>query len=182
NGFARYKDIDGDGIAYRTLPGNEHPRGTWFARGTGHNENAVYSEKPEDWVRNMARFQRKFETARQLVPTPVVDQNDAAEIGIIAFGTTKFAIDEARDRLAADGMATSYMRLRALPVNESVKQFVEQHDRVYVIELNRDGQMHNILQTEMPDMATKLISLAYLDGMPLTARWVVEAILDNEEK
>ncbi|MEZ4591267.1 MAG: 2-oxoacid:acceptor oxidoreductase subunit alpha [Chloroflexota bacterium] len=181
-GFARYKDIDGDGIGYRTLPGNEHPLGAWFARGTGHNEKAVYSEKSEDWVQNMARLQHKFDTARQRVPAPVVDQNDTAEIGIIAYGTTKFAIDEARDRLAADGLATSFLRLRALPVNESVAEFVAQHDRVYVIELNRDGQVHNILQTEMPELATKLISLAHLDGMPLTARWVVEAIMDNEEK
>ena len=181
-GFARYKDIDGDGVGYRTLPGNEHPLGAWFARGTGHNEKAVYSEKSEDWVNNMARLARKFDTARQLVPAPVVDQNDAAKIGIIAYGTTKFAIDEARDRLAADGIATSFMRLRALPINNSVKEFVAQHDRVYVVELNRDGQVHNILQTEMPELATKLVSLAHLDGMPLTARWVVEAILEREEK
>ena len=179
-GFARYKDIDGDGIGYRTLPGNEHPLGAWFARGTGHNEKAVYSEKPEDWLQNMDRLKRKFETARQMVPAPVVDAVEDAKIGIIAYGTTKFAIDEARDRLAADGTPTSCIRLRALPVNESVKEFVAQHDRVYVIELNRDGQMHNILQTEMPGIATKLISLAYLDGMPLTARWVVEAVLEHE--
>lgn len=179
-GFARYKDIDGDGVGYRTLPGNEHPLGAWFARGTGHNEKAVYSEKPEDWLQNMDRLKRKFETARQMVPAPVVEMVANAKIGIIAYGTTKFAIDEARDRLAADGLPTSFMRLRALPVNETVQEFVAQHDRVYVIELNRDGQVHNILQTEMPEIATKLVSLAYLDGMPLTARWVVEAILESE--
>ncbi|GJM40984.1 MAG: pyruvate ferredoxin oxidoreductase [Ardenticatenaceae bacterium] len=181
-GFARYKDIDGDGVGYRTLPGNEHPLGAWFARGTGHDENAVYSEKSEDWLKNMARLERKLETARQSVPAPVVDKNDEANIGIIAYGTTMFPIDEARDRLAADGMATSFMRLRALPINGAVEQFVADHDRVYVVELNRDGQMHNILQTEMPELATKLISLAFLDGMPLTARWVVDAILDGEGK
>ena len=130
----------------------------------------------------MDRLKHKFETARQMVPAPVVDAVDEAKIGIIAFGATKFAIDEARDRLAADGMPTSFMRLRALPVNASVQEFVAQHDRVYVIELNRDGQVHNILQTEMPEIATKLVSLAYLDGMPLTARWVVEAILEREGK
>jgi 2-oxoglutarate ferredoxin oxidoreductase subunit alpha len=176
-GFARYLDIDGDGVGYRTLPGNEHPLGAWFARGTGHNEKAVYSERSEDWVNNMARLQRKFDTARQLVPAPVVDVVDDAKIGIIAYGTTKFAIDEGRDRLAANGTPTSFLRLRALPVNDTVKEFVAQHDRVYVVELNRDGQMHNILQTEMPELAAKLHSLAYLDGMPLTARWVVEAVL-----
>ncbi|WP_420629640.1 2-oxoacid:acceptor oxidoreductase subunit alpha [Candidatus Leptofilum sp.] len=181
-GFARYKDIDGDGVGYRTLPGNEHPLGAWFARGTGHDEHAVYSERSEDWLKNMARLERKFDTARESVPAPMVDQVENASIGIIAYGTTMFAIDEARDRLAADGTATSFMRLRALPINEAVQQFVADHDRVYVIELNRDGQMHNILQTEMPEIATKLISLAYLDGMPLTAHWVVEAILNGEGK
>lgn len=175
-GFGRYKDVDGDGIPFRTLPGNENPLGAWFARGTGHNANAVYSERPEDWVENTDRLARKFETARQLVPGPVVETHEGAKIGIIAYGTTCYAIDEARDRLAANGLATDFMRLRALPVNDSVKDFVANHDRVYVIELNRDGQMHNILQTEMPAMATKLVSLAHLDGMPLTARWVVEAI------
>lgn len=181
-GFARYLDIDGDGVGYRTLPGNEHPLGAWFARGTGHNEKAVYSERSEDWLNNMARLQRKFDTARQLVPAPVVDTVAEAKIGIIAFGTTKFAIDEARDRLAANGLPTSFLRLRALPVNDTVKAFVAQHDRVYVVELNRDGQMHNILQTEMPELAARLHSLAFLDGMPLTARWVVEAVLAREGK
>jgi len=178
-GFARYKDIDGDGIGYRTLPGNEHPLAAWFARGTGHNEAAVYSERPEDWLNNMARLQRKFDTARDLVPGPVIDEVDGAEIGIIAFGTTRYAIEEARDRLAAEGLTTSFMRLRALPVNDEVKAFIARYDRVLVIELNRDGQLHAILQTEAPEMATKLISLAHLDGMPLTAKWVVDAVKQN---
>ncbi|MFN2255670.1 MAG: 2-oxoacid:acceptor oxidoreductase subunit alpha, partial [Candidatus Promineifilaceae bacterium] len=112
-GFARYKDIDGDGVGYRTLPGNEHPQSAYFTRGTGHNERAVYSEKPEDWVQNMDRILRKFETARTLVPGPIIDEVEGAEIGIIAFGTTNYAVEEARDRLAGDGTATSYCRLRA---------------------------------------------------------------------
>lgn len=174
--YGRYKDIDGDGIGYRTLPGNENPSGTWFARGTGHDENAVYSESPDAWLQNMERLQRKFDTARRLVPPPVVDRQAGAKIGIIAFGTTRFAIEEARDRLAAEDIATDFMRLRALPVNDEVRSFVAEHDVTFVIELNRDGQLHAILQTELPEMATKLVSLAYLDGMPLTARWVTEAI------
>jgi 2-oxoglutarate/2-oxoacid ferredoxin oxidoreductase subunit alpha len=181
-GFARYKDIDGDGIGYRTLPGNENPRAAYFARGTSHNERAAYSEKSEDWVANMDRLLRKFETARKLVPGPVIDAHDGAEIGIIAYGTTKYAIDEARDRLAAQDIQTSFMRLRALPVNDEVKAFIEQHERLYVVELNRDGQMHAILQTEVPEMAGKLIALAHMDGLPLTARWVVEAVLDKERR
>jgi len=180
NGFARYRDVDGDGIPYRTLPGTNHPRAAYFTRGTGHNDRAVYSERAEDWVANMERLKRKFETARRLVPQPVVDVQEGARIGIIAYGTTEPAIVEARDRLALQGIDTSFLRLRALPISAEVRSFVEQHDRVYVIELNRDGQMHEILRLEMPDLATKLISLAILDGLPLTARWVVENLLEKE--
>lgn len=180
-GFSRYLDIDGDGVGYRTLPGNEHPKGAWFARGTGHNEYAIYSEKPEDWVNNMDRLNRKFDTARKLVPKPVTEMNAMAEVGIISLGTTLFPIEEARTRLTARDMETSFMRLRALPINKEVRDFVENHERIYVIEMNRDGQLHAILQTEMPDLATKLVSVAHLDGMPLTARWIVEAIEEKEQ-
>jgi 2-oxoglutarate ferredoxin oxidoreductase subunit alpha len=179
-GFARYLDIDGDAITYRTLPGNPHPRSAYFARGTGHNEKAVYSERPEDWENNMLRLERKFNTARTMLPAPLVDEVEGATVGIIAYGTTRYAIEEARDRLAVGGLATSFMRLRALPINGDVQAFVERHQRIYVIELNRDGQMHKILQTEMPELATRLRSLAHLDGMPLTAQWVVEAVTAAE--
>ncbi|MCB8945862.1 MAG: 2-oxoacid:acceptor oxidoreductase subunit alpha [Ardenticatenaceae bacterium] len=180
-GFSRYLDGDGDGIGYRTVPGNENPKSAWFVRGTGHNEHAVYSERPDDWVNNMARLKRKFDTARNIVPVPVVDEVEGAKIGIIGFGTSQYAIDEARDRLAAKGVQTSFMRLRALPINDEVREFVAQYDRVYVVELNRDGQMHTILRTEMPEMVLKLHSLAFMDGMPLTARWLVETLEAAEE-
>ena len=180
-GFARYKDLDGDGITYRTLPGNPHPRAAYFARGTGHNDAAVYSERPEDWEANMLRLARKFDTARALVPGPVVDEVAGAEIGIIAYGTTEAAITEARDRLAAAGLPASFLRLRALPIHGEVEAFIARHDRTYVIELNRDGQLHTILSAELPALATRLVALAHLDGMPLTARWVVEAVMANEE-
>ena len=180
-GFARYRDIDGDGITWRTLPGNDHPLAAYFARGTGHNDAAVYSERPDDWKNNMARLVRKFDTARNLVPGPVIDETPGTEIGIIAYGTTAPAIAEARDRLAAGGVATDFMRLRALPINSEVEAFIARHDRVYVIEMNRDGQVHTLLRSELPHLAMKLESLALLDGMPLTARWVVEAITAAEE-
>ncbi len=153
----------------------------WLARGTGHNEVPIYSEKPEDWINNMNRLDRKFDTARGLVPSPVVDDMDGAKIGILAYGTTMFAINEARDRLAAEGIKSGYMRLRALPINDEVKQFIKRYDRVFVIELNHDGQMRAILQTEVPDMAEKLVCLAHMDGMPLTARWVVEKLKNQME-
>ncbi|MDJ0751975.1 MAG: 2-oxoacid:acceptor oxidoreductase subunit alpha [Ardenticatenaceae bacterium] len=179
-GFKRFADIDGDGIGYRTLPGNEHPLSAYFTRGTGHNEAAVYSERSEDWLENMERLNRKLDTARDLVPAPVVDEQEDADFGIIAFGSTKFAIEEARDRLAAEGVKTSFMRLLALPLSNDVREFVEKYDRVYVVELNRDGQMHMILQTEMPDLATRLVSVAHLDGMPMTAAWLMRTLQEKE--
>jgi 2-oxoglutarate ferredoxin oxidoreductase subunit alpha len=179
-GFARYKDIDGDGIPYRTLPGTEHVNAGYFTRGSGHNEAANYSERSDDWQRNMARLVRKFNTARTLVPAPVVEEVTGAEVGIIAFGTTVYAIDEARDRLEAQGLKTSFMRLRALPINDQVRAFIDRHARLYVIELNRDGQMCGILQSELPELAAKLRAVPVMDGMPLTPQQVVDAI--NEEE
>ncbi|GEM84134.1 2-oxoacid:acceptor oxidoreductase subunit alpha [Meiothermus hypogaeus] len=178
-GFARYKDVDGDGIPYRTLPGTPHPLAAYFTRGSGHNEQAQYSERANDWEGNMARLARKFETARSLVPAPVTLHNSSARVGIIAYGTTRYAIEEARDRLAPQ-LPTSFLRLRALPINQEVRDFVAAHERVYVIELNRDGQMHGILQTEMPEYAARLRSIAHLDGLPLTAQWVQERLLKEE--
>jgi 2-oxoglutarate ferredoxin oxidoreductase subunit alpha len=129
----------------------------------------------------MLRLARKFDTARKLVPGPATDERAGAAIGIIAYGTTEPAIEEARERLRQKGVETSFMRLRALPINREVADFVRRHDRVYVVELNRDAQMCEILLTEMPELATKLIRLAHLDGLPLTARWVVEHIQEKGE-
>lgn len=179
-GFHRYMDRDGDGITYRTLPGNPHPKSAYFNRGTGHNEFAVYSEKPEDWVNNMDRLRRKFDTARDVVPGPKINLEPSAEIGLIAFGSTLPAIDEARSRLANQGLPTSFLRLRALPINGDVREFVANHKRCYVVEMNRDGQMHQILTVELPELAERLHTLAYLDGLPLTARHLVDRILELE--
>jgi 2-oxoglutarate ferredoxin oxidoreductase subunit alpha len=178
-GFSRYADPEGDGIGPRTLPGTNHPLAAYFTRGTGHNEKAQYSERPEDWVRNMERLGRKLETARKITPKPVVELNPAAKVGVIALGTTRYAIEEARDRLG-EALPTSFMRIRALPIGAEVRDFVAAHERCYVIELNRDGQLHAILKTEMPELATRLISVAHLDGMPLTAEWVQERLKSEE--
>jgi len=178
--WGRYRDPDGDGIPYRTLPGTDHPAAAFFTRGSGHNENAGYSERPDDWLKNMDRLRRKHETARGVVPKPVVDRRET-EVGIIAYGTTDPAIAEARDRLRKQfGIEASYMRLRALPLGEEVSEFIEQHQRVYVVEMNTDGQMHSLLQLHAPEQAAKLISVAYNDGLPLTARFVAERIYDME--
>ncbi|NDJ76907.1 MAG: 2-oxoacid:acceptor oxidoreductase subunit alpha [Chloroflexi bacterium] len=179
--FARYEDPDGDGIGYRTLPGTDHPLAGYFARGTGHNPQAVYSERPDDWVENMERLARKFETTRDMVPQPVIDTMDEAEIGIIAYGTTDACVFEARDQLLAEDVKTDYLRLRALPLNDTTRSFIEQHDRVYVVENNFDGQMASIIQMEYPELATRIISLAHSDGLPLAATWLTGAVLEQEQ-
>ena len=175
-GFARYRDIDGDGVAYRTLPGNDAPGAAYFARGTGHNAQAVYSERSDDWLENTARLARKFDTARRLVPPALEERVEGAGVGIVAFGTTRYAIEEARDALAADGLRCSSMRLRALPIGEVVRAFIEAHELVVVVEMNRDGQLAAILRAELPDLAPRIESVAYLDGMPFTAGFVRERI------
>lgn len=180
-GFARYQDDDGTGVGPRTLPGTNHPLAAYFTRGTGHNEYAVYSERPDDWHRNLERLTRKHDYARTLVPKPVIDERGGAEIGIIAAGSADPAVVEARDRLRKKGIETSYLRLRALPIEESLRDFVANYDRVYVVELNHDGQLAQILRMELPEYATRFFSVAYCDGLPLTARYITEAILEQEQ-
>jgi 2-oxoglutarate ferredoxin oxidoreductase subunit alpha len=179
-GFQRYKDVDGDGIGWRTLPGTDHPLAAYFTRGSGHNERAAYTERPDEWERNMARLTRKFETARRILPAPVEDRRAGAEAAIIAFGSTGPAIEEARARLSKQGIKTSYLRLRALPVADSVKDFVAAHRRVYVIELNTDAQLLQLLRLHTPEHATRLIACNHSDGLPLTARWITEAVSKME--
>jgi 2-oxoglutarate ferredoxin oxidoreductase subunit alpha len=178
--FARYRDVDGDGIPYRTLPGNTHPLSAYFTRGTGHNERAIYSERPDDWLNNLTRLFKKHDTARTMVPKPVVDRREGAKIGIVAYGSADSAVCEARDRLRAAGVETSYLRMRALPLEETLREFVEQHEVIYVVELNFDGQMRQLIQLYMPERATSIRSVAHCDGLPLTARFVAEAIMGKE--
>ncbi len=175
-GFARYADIDGDGIPWRTLPGNAHPAAAYFARGTGHDARATYSERAEDWAENMARLARKYETARGRVPAPEVDQVEGASVGVIHFGTTRYALQEARDRLAAAGQRFSTLRVKAFPTGADVRAFMEAHDTVVVLEMNHDAQAYRILAGDHPDLAPRLRSVAYLDGLPFTADFVVERL------
>jgi len=180
--WGRYLDADGDGIPYRTVPGNKHPAAAYFARGTGHNEFARYSEDDKDYERNMLRLKKKYDTARDLVPKPFVETMEGANLGILAFGSTEAAIQEARLHLAKAGIPTDFLRLRAIPFTQEVTDFVRDHEKVYVIEMNRDGQLHQLLSLEYANQCVKLISLAYLDGLPMTARYVEEAILAKEAK
>jgi 2-oxoglutarate ferredoxin oxidoreductase subunit alpha len=180
--YARFADIDGDGIGYRTLPGNPHPLAATLSRGTGHNERNIYSERPDDWQRNMARLWRKHETARRLVPRPVIEINPQATIGLIGFGSTAPAISEARDLLAAAGIQTSSMRIRALPFGAEVTEFIAHHQHCVVVEQNHDGQLRQLLQLHCPAYATRLGSVAWCDGLPLTAPFVRDQVLNCLEQ
>ncbi len=183
-GFARYKDVDGDGIPYRTLPGTKHTAAAYFTRGSGHNEKAQYSERPEDYKNNVDRLTRKFETARKFVPAPVKEADGASKIGIVAFGTTHWALVEARDQLEKEhGIKTDYLRLRAYPFNQDLHDFIKRHDRIYVVEQNRDGQMHQLIRLDVAvDQVAKLRSVLHYNGLPIDARSVTEDIRKQEGK
>ncbi|MBY0356387.1 MAG: 2-oxoacid:acceptor oxidoreductase subunit alpha [Candidatus Obscuribacterales bacterium] len=178
--FERYRDVDGDGIPYRTLPGTDHPLAAYFTRGSGHNEKAAYTEKSEDYINLMERLDKKYQTARKYVPKPVLHLSKDAKVGIVAFGSSDPAILESVDQLKSASMPVSYLRVKALPFTEELRKFVEQHDRVYVVEQNRDRQMRDLITLEMPDLATKLKSIRHYNGLPVDARSVTDAILEQE--
>jgi len=181
-GFARYKDVDGDGIGYRTLPGTDHPLAAYFTRGSGHNEKAQYTERPDDYTVNMERLAKKFETARSLVPRPEVVQTGKSRVGIIAFGTSDFGVRESRDQMRDEyKLETDYLRLRAFPFSREVHEFIATHDRVYVVEQNRDAQMLSLLKLDIePKDAPKLRSVRHFNGLPLDARSVTDEIVTQE--
>ena len=180
--FSRYKDVDGDGIGYRTLPGTDHPAAAYFARGSGHNESSQYSERPDDFEKNMERINRKFETARSFVPRPEITSSGKSNIGIIAYGTSHWAVLESRDQLWQEYKVNAdYLRLRAYPFTREVHDFVEQHDRVYLVEQNRDAQMLSLLKLDVrPELVTHLRSISHIHGLPLDARSVTDEILMME--
>jgi 2-oxoglutarate ferredoxin oxidoreductase subunit alpha len=178
--WGRYKDVDGDGIAYRTIPGDGLP--AYFTRGSGHNAKGQYSERPDDYVENMDRLNRKFETARQHVPKPAVQSNAKAKIGFIAYGTSDFATEESRDQLREETQVeTSYFRLRGYPFNDDLAAFVDAHDRIYVIEQNRDAQLLQLMKLELaPDQQKKLRSVLHYNGLPIDARSITDDVLAQE--
>lgn len=181
-GFARYADVDSDGIGYRTLPGTDHPLAAYFTRGTGHDEKAFYSERSDVWETNLQRLRRKHDTARKIVPQPIDDNAEGAQFGIIAYGSSDPGVVEARDLLREAGHKNSYQRIRALPLGEATYEFLNKHDRVYVVENNFDGQMAELLRMEFPEFAARVRSLAHCDGLPFTARWIANRIKEQEER
>jgi 2-oxoglutarate ferredoxin oxidoreductase subunit alpha len=183
-GFARYKDVDGDAIGYRTLPGTDHPGAAWFARGSGHNEKSQYSERPDDYANNMDRLAKKFETARSLVPRPHIVRNEGNEVGIIAYGTSHHALVETLDQLRTEyGVKADYLRLRAYPFTRETHEFIAEHERVYVVDQNRDGQMLQLLKLDLTvaDIG-KLRSVRHYNGLPIDARSVTDEIISQEGK
>lgn len=179
--WGRYLDLDGDGIPYRTLPGNQHPKSGHFVRGTSHDEYANYTEDGEVWLRNFGRIKKKIDLARESLPAPVVDRMPNAEIGIIASGSVDSAVVEARDLLLEQGKATDYLRIRGVPFSEEVRKFIDQHRVTYVVEVNRDGQLSQLLTMDFPEVAFKLRKVAQMDGLPLPAKWITEEITSYEE-
>jgi 2-oxoglutarate ferredoxin oxidoreductase subunit alpha len=178
--WGRYKDVDGDGIPYRTIPGDG--MAAYFARGSGHNAKGQYSERPDDYVDNMDRLGRKFETARTRVPKPIVEIADGAKIGLIGFGTSHWAIGESRDQLREEtDLKTSYYRLRAYPFTEELAPFIDAHERVYIIEQNRDAQLLQLMKLELsPERQTKLRSVLHYNGLPVDARSITDDVLAQE--
>ena len=178
--WGRYKDVDGDAIPWRTLPGTNMP--AYFARGSGHNEKGQYSERGDDYQRNMERLGRKFDTARTLVPAPDVDVAPGAEVGLIAYGTSHWAIVESRDQLRDEAaLETSYLRLKAFPFTDHLADFIDRHERVYIVEQNRDAQMLALMRMELDHArAAKLRSVLHFNGLPIDARSVTDDVLALE--
>jgi 2-oxoglutarate/2-oxoacid ferredoxin oxidoreductase subunit alpha len=181
-GFARYRDVDGDAIGWRTLPGTRHPKAAYFTRGSGHNESAGYTERPDEYQALMERLLRKFESARKLVPAPVTVKNGTSKIGFLAFGSTDFALRESLDQIKSEyGRSVDYMRVRAYPFAHEIHDFVASHERVYVVEQNRDAQLASLLKLDLPgEQAVKLRSILHYNGLPVDARTITEEFATKE--
>jgi 2-oxoglutarate/2-oxoacid ferredoxin oxidoreductase subunit alpha len=181
-GFARYKDVDGDAIGWRTLPGTPHPKAAYFTRGSGHNESGAYTEKPGEYQTIMDRLTRKFENARKFVPAPIVYRDGKSKIGMICFGSTDFALRESLDQIKKEyGKDVDYVRIRAYPFAHEIHDFVASHERVYVVEQNRDAQLASLLKLDLPaDQAVKLRSILHFNGLPIDARSITEEFATRE--
>lgn len=180
--FARYGDVDGDGIPYRTLPGTDHPLAAYLTRGSGHNEEAIYTERPEDYQNLMDRLARKHETAKKYVPQPLIRYHEGAEVGLIVFGSTDAAMEECQDQLRREyGIETHYFRIRALPLTSHLREFISRCRRVYVVEQNRDGQMADLVKLEVGEDAIKVRKVLHYTGIPIDARFVTDEVVACEK-
>jgi 2-oxoglutarate ferredoxin oxidoreductase subunit alpha len=175
--FGRYLDVDQDGITYRTLPGTHPSKGSFFTRGTSRNEYAKYTEDGAVYVRNMERLMRKWETAKTIVPVPqFYPDTKATEIGMLFFGTTTDSALEAMDILRKQGLRMNGMRLKSCPFSQSVIDFILDHETIFVVEQNRDGQMRSILINELEIDPRRLVAVLNYDGFPITADHIVRRV------
>jgi len=181
-GFGRYEDVDGDAIGWRTLPGTDHPKAAYFTRGSGHNAKAGYTERPDEYVEVMERLSRKFENARKLVPAAVIEKNTSSKIGIIAYGTSHYAITESLDELKKGyDLDIDYLRVRAYPFSDEIHEFVAKHERVYVVEQDRDAQLASLLKLDLPaEQIAKLRSILHFNGLPMDAQSVTSELVTEE--
>ncbi|NQY63758.1 MAG: 2-oxoacid:acceptor oxidoreductase subunit alpha [Alteromonadaceae bacterium] len=178
--YGRYLDIDGDGICYRTLPGTHPDKGAFFTRGTSRNRQANYSEKSDDYVDNMLRLTRKFETASQMLPQAEICQSKIpADMGLIYFGTTAHAISETMDQLKEHSLSVDTLRIKAFPFNHQLTKFIKEHNRIFIIEQNRDAQMRTVISTELQIDPAQLYSITNYDGLPITSKFIVQGILNK---
>ena len=176
--FQRYLDVDGDGICYRSLPG-DHPRGAYLIRGSGHNQAGAYTERSDEYIEVMDRLRRKFDTAATLVPGPIIERTPKADLAIVSLGSCHGAIQETRDRLAEKGLASDYLRIRAFPFCDDVRSFIDSHPRVFVVEQNRDAQLRSLLMTETGIAADRLVPVLYYGGEPLSSVDIIDVILEE---
>jgi 2-oxoglutarate ferredoxin oxidoreductase subunit alpha len=180
--FARYRDVDGDAIGWRTLPGTRHPKASYFTRGSGHNDAAGYTENPEEYQVVMERLTRKFESARTLVPAPAVGENGGSKVGFLAFGSTDCALRESLDQIKKrHGLQVDYLRIRAYPFSHQIHDFVAAHERIYVVEQNRDAQLASLLKLDLPaGEVTKLRSILHYNGLPVDAESITTEFAHQE--
>jgi 2-oxoglutarate/2-oxoacid ferredoxin oxidoreductase subunit alpha len=179
--WGRYLDIDNDGVPYRTIPGNLHPKASYFARGTGHDAFAHYSEDPVLWENNLNRLKKKYESARDFIPQVVNHRNENNLLGLISYGSTDMAMKEVVDILSDQDLEMDYLRIRALPFSNIFCDYLSNHEQIFIVEGNRDGQMKNIIAKHYPIYAKKLISIAHIDGLSLSAEWIINAIKKHLE-
>ncbi|MEC7714018.1 MAG: 2-oxoacid:acceptor oxidoreductase subunit alpha [Candidatus Thermoplasmatota archaeon] len=178
--YGRYRDVDGDGIPYRTLPGSGLD--PILYRGTGHDEDGIYSEDPDVYYATVSRLRRKIDGARDLLPAPLIREEEEQQIGVIYYGSMENSITEIDDMLESTGLSVSTCRVRALPYHSEVEGFIERHEKVIVLEINRDGQLYGILRKELPvHLLARLHSVAYTDGIPPRARVYADKILETLE-
>ena len=176
--FQRYLDVDGDGICYRSLPG-DHPRGAYLIRGSGHNQAGAYTERSDEYIEVMDRLRRKFDTAATLVPGPIIERTPNADMAIVSLGSCHGAIQETRDRLVEKGLASDYMRIRSFPFCDDVRSFFDSHPRVFVVEQNRDAQLRSLLMTETGIAADRLVPVLYYGGEPLSSVDIIDVIAQD---